>query len=682
MAAHRVIAVALTAVLAAGCGKTTLDDHDPSVSGPSWDVMHSGRVTKLDLLLVVDNSRRMKDKQDVFAASAQRWVRHLLSPRCLDPHTSAPSGEEFPCSEGVSEIDPILDVHVGVITTSLGAHGGDICAEDDEQLNDRAHLLPTVRSSLAGHPAVLRYDPLGIHGPPTDTAALNAELATQIAAAGDVGCGFEAPLEAWYRFLVDPSPPLSVVRDGAVVRTEGVDSELLEQRANFLRDDSVVAIVMLSDENDCSIRDQGDAWKVGSLDPLPRGRSACYWDAADPCCFPCDAPDAPGCLAAAQDSQCQSLMNPIEDSANLRCWDQKRRFGADWLWPVSRYADALGKPTITDRDGMPVDNPLFASGRPHSFVALTSIAGVPWQLIATEQSKTEPDVLSYRPPPVIDWKGVLSDPHMVESVEPRPGVPTWTGTDDDIVGHDHDETWDELQYACTFALPEPKPGVVASPPSIHDPLFQDPVTGAYGTTQYRAAAFPALRQLAVTAEIENGATSLASACPKTLAGDPSSSAFGYNAAFDLFLDGLKTPDVAPWICWKEPITVENGDVAQCRLLEVRPGSACDCSGAGRVPASSALLDSAVATLEDYGFCMDGGCNGYCGCELVQLTGDAAAGCRGLVSGYEPLLEPPGWCFVDEALGIGDEPYCTSGRSLRFTGYDVPASGAWLAVGCE
>ena len=31
-----------------------------------------------------------------------------------------------------------------------------------------------------------------------------------MAAAGENGCGYEASLEAWYRFLVDPEPPSAV----------------------------------------------------------------------------------------------------------------------------------------------------------------------------------------------------------------------------------------------------------------------------------------------------------------------------------------------------------------------------------------------------------------------------------------------------------------------------------------
>ena len=34
-----------------------------------------------------------------------------------------------------------------------------------------------------------------------------------------------------------------------------------------------------------------------------------------------------------------------------RCWQQKRRFGIDFLYPVDRYVDALTKTTVADREG-------------------------------------------------------------------------------------------------------------------------------------------------------------------------------------------------------------------------------------------------------------------------------------------------------------------------------------------
>src|SRR5690606_36263121 len=99
---------------------------------------------------------------------------------------------------------------------------------------------------------------------------------TQLREVGDSGCGFEAPLEAMYRFLVDPEPPLSIEKrdgpDGPEVVVDGVDEELLALRRQFLSPYSSVVVVILTDEDDCSVSEAQDAWKVG--EPSPRARSS------------------------------------------------------------------------------------------------------------------------------------------------------------------------------------------------------------------------------------------------------------------------------------------------------------------------------------------------------------------------------------------------------------------------
>ena len=65
------------------------------------------------------------------------------------------------------------------------------------------------------------------------------------------------------------------------------DETLLAQRKAFLRPDSLVAIVMLSDENDCSIRDDSVGWFVGSQNRMPLSTSVCASNPNDPCCRSC-----------------------------------------------------------------------------------------------------------------------------------------------------------------------------------------------------------------------------------------------------------------------------------------------------------------------------------------------------------------------------------------------------------
>ena len=124
-----------------------------------------------------------------------------------------------------------------------------------------------------------------------------------------------------------------------------VNQVVLEQRKAFLRPDSLLAIVMLTDENDCSIVDENDSqgWLVGGPMPMPRGSDAC----AHPenpevyrCCLPClllDTNSTPPDCNYANDVSCGqgSSLLPPEDSANLRCFKQVQRFGLEPPLPVA-----------------------------------------------------------------------------------------------------------------------------------------------------------------------------------------------------------------------------------------------------------------------------------------------------------------------------------------------------------
>lgn len=173
------------------------------------------------------------------------------------------------------------------------------------------------------------------------------------------------------------------------------------------------------------------------------------------------------------------------DPSNLRCFEQKRRFGVELLYPTARYAvglrsrklcpdsiyeDAdctcaaarerasrLGRPAppcTAKETGKAVPNPLFQnlSGEPaferdSSQVFLAGILGVPWQDIATARTLADPTRLEYMTAAdlgrvdadlgVNRWQVILGDPElftppldpfMRESVTSRSGQNPITGT--------------------------------------------------------------------------------------------------------------------------------------------------------------------------------------------------------------------------------------------------------------
>ncbi len=563
--------------------------------GASWP---SDSVSdKIDLLIVVDNSRSMADKQEVLKLGVASLVRRFTNPRCIDGDGAAspaqPQTAAEACPPGYArEMAAVTDMHIGVISSSLGGHGADACTTSADE-NGKAHLSDKSDGSGSETGGVqtyqgkgfLAWDPLGAKQPPgeADEDALTADLGALVAGVGEVGCGYEATLEAWYRFLIEPDPHDDVVVNGAEAELVGTDQVLLDQRAAFLRPDSNLVIVMLSDENDCSVRDGGQyffasqIYQPGGTGPfhLPRPRAACATNPYDPCCRSCGEPPGPGCDTS-QD-QCDTLLSSLEDSINLRCFDQKRRFGIDFLYPVARYVDGLTNGEISDRHGNVVHNPLFTGERAPSQVYLTGIVGVPWQDIARRNASGAPDLIAGQSAggaPIgglqsaaervahDTWALVLgdpqggvqpTDPHMIESIDPRSGqnpvtgdaiAPPTAGADaNPINGHEASiPDRNDLQYACIWPLLTPRDCTTTSAACDcqipgDNPLCQNPADDSYGQIQYAAKAYPGRRQLEVLRALGDRAV-LGSVCPAQLA-DPESADYGYRAVFDALGDAVK-----------------------------------------------------------------------------------------------------------------------------------------------
>lgn len=406
---HLFVPGLLTTLLLGACEAVTIgqeeDSGTPDAGEPedgSGGSGQGGETTppnnQLDVLLVVDNSISMAEKHKLLESSIPKLLEELLTP---------PEGKEDA---------PIEDVHFGVISSSLGGHGSPQCARDyvDENrisyaFDDRGHLIaPSREANASASERVLSWT----GGSASERDAFAAQLGELVLSVDDRGCGFEAPLEAMYRFLVDPTPPQEIVLEGtraiASEDDEGtplVDQDLLEQRAAFLRSQSSVAIVMLTDEDDCSAMDGGTyyinaeyGWLVtDAARPMVHPTPTCAENPNDACCFSCLQAENPpsGCEADAAFCEGVGTLPPASDRANVRCFNGKQRFGAELLYPVDRYVDALTKKEIVDaRTGEMVQNPLLA-GRDPSRVFFTGIVGVPWQDAATPDSLEDPEKLRY-----------------------------------------------------------------------------------------------------------------------------------------------------------------------------------------------------------------------------------------------------------------------------------------------
>ena len=682
------IGISLLVAITGCSGKSSRDDEDADEGGGKGRVIRTTQtgVDKIDLLFMIDNSISMADKQRILAESVPVLVQRLIDPICVDDDGNPTGGTAATgCGQNQAEFSPIKNIHIGVITSSLGNHGGDVCVTDPAEmpprnLNDQAQLVPSVRPGVYSYQnyGFLAWDPrMGAEIPlpdphpgkgmnETNPTQFVTDFTTHVTATGERGCGYEASLEAWYRFLIDPEPINQVTLDanGQFSVRGPVNPVVLEQRSRFLRPDSLLAIIMLTDENDCSINDENgqQGWLVGRRTAMPRASDACSRP-DDPniyrCCIPCVLLDAPGwqpesgcsyggdvaCnTPPAMDGSGGHYLTTLEDSTNLRCYQQVRRFGMNLLYSWQRYVDALTQPRISLRSPSTeeVTNPIYTPGadgtpaREPGLVFLAGIIGVPWQDIATPET-LQGRALRYIPAPNMTapldamgnpagpnrWDVILgdpdvgrqpTDPFMIETIgavggTPVPGeaqrsganpiVPTATitppggtpnainGTEQNIVNRD------DLQYACIFDL---VPDVACNTgnqdgcdcnagteEAYNRPLCDYGAAGMDGT-QTHAKAYPGTRHLQVLKGY--GANSIvASICPKNVManGDPASdSDYGYNPAVNAIIERLKEALVAT--CLPRPLAAEESGDVPCTVVEAflpPEGTACECTLQGR-----------------------------------------------------------------------------------------------------
>ncbi|MBL8743626.1 MAG: hypothetical protein JNK04_21100, partial [Myxococcales bacterium] len=482
---------------------------DPSGGAPP---VNQGTSPDLDLLLVVDNSIGMATKQQQLAAEIETLIRGLVDPPCVTAGGDIePPVEGGTCGPNAArQFAPIRSLHVGVISSSLGDLTGGACSSSQLAYpDDQGRLLsrgldgnvPTENDQ-----GFLAYEQ-GVDSTPDDLIVKTQDL---ILGASQLGCGYEMPLEAMLRFLVDPNPYSTLTSSGTSLTKGGSDEIVLQQRAAFLRPTSSLAIVVLSDEDDCSIDVSGPGFLTLRSEPFFKSTAICEVDENDACCTSCALAEENGCPTDGCEDGSQTKYQPFEDHPNLRCWDQKRRYGVDFHYPVQRYVNALSSgaidPSASDyapsSDG--VQNPLFAGGRDPSQITFLTIGGVPWQDLAVDPSDAKS---RYRTADELTASGAWDwitgsqpgDPFMIQHFEERSGTNPANGSEvsgnNDINGGDYPiPDHDRLQYSCLFPLAEP---------IDQSNMCSDCEAGACenpacdGTTQVYGHAFPGSRQIEV-----------------------------------------------------------------------------------------------------------------------------------------------------------------------------------------
>jgi len=755
MQSKRLFALLTMAVVGVGCLARPLGREEPSTKVNFLNDVTQQAVDKIDLLFAIDNSASMGDKQAILKEAVPNLIEGLVAPPCVDAATrlaldggktkANPSGgkkDNYGCPEGSEPaFKPITDMHIGILSSSLGSMGGDVCPVGTDALrrDDNAKLL----DSLAWYPDNEENKDTKRHPVPTGGGVrtldqLIPSFQDMVVGVGQAGCGLEAQLESVYRFLIQPDPWLSIPNPNGkqAAFADGIDVSILKQRAEFLRPDSLVAIIMLTDEDDSSadplaVNGFGYAYmskrfptsevnrSAGGGTTAPRGTSACDTDPGSEDCTSCifgrdcDPNDAT-CRKIRQDPSCtkspvagksgpgfDGFYAPDDDNVNVRFHRMKERYGVDPQYPIRRYVDGLTKPRVPDRatehpeqiggDGRrfiseykgdpKCTNPLFAAKLPTeagdetcllpkgprgpNLVFFAVVGGVPNGLLhfdpngTAEKNALSPDdwvQIIGKNPDAYDFRGI--DPHMIQSVDPRKDLRVAGNPDsprgDNGLDKTHGREWNtrgaDLQYACTFALPEERPcdatldacdctndSSGSGKPAGNAPLCKE--DGA--ATQTRAKAYPSTRELRVVHALGDHGIA-ASLCPIQLA-DKEAATYGYKPAVSAIIDRLSIELITQ--CLPQPLRTDAERAmpelpkAPCLVLvQLDPASGQTCANLElEVPPADLLKIFREQQAKILGEADEREV-----CTLTQKTVPVGQTCA-----KERVLE---WCYVEKAPG--------------------------------
>ena len=241
---------------------------DASLDGPLFDA-HVGpdanidpcAAGDIDLLFMIDNSGSMREEQANLISELPRLVR-VLSTGDRD-------------GDGVRDFTPARSLHVGFVTSDMGSGdetGVRTCTPglgDDGLLQSR---------SRAGAPPCMPTYPSGtlefLRG---GDASVFATTLGCVADLGTAGCGFEQQLEAPLKALTPNRAERWTAEGYSPPRffdpVAGLPNRLVGHgsgpNASFLRPDSTLAIVLLSDEEDCSVADYSIFGGAGMFMGIP-----------------------------------------------------------------------------------------------------------------------------------------------------------------------------------------------------------------------------------------------------------------------------------------------------------------------------------------------------------------------------------------------------------------------------
>lgn len=241
------------------------EEEDPSVSA-------------LDILFVIDNSGSMASEQEKLARELTRMVKVLTSgDRYADREDRVPPG----LTEKARRFSPVKSLHVGVVSTNMGGIDSPTGTQpallacrgrgDDGVLQHSTDVA--LHGVIARRQEFQSYEEGAVVIPPSPECQLPPQPPYQsyvtssdpsavgrafrcVAQLGVRGCPFEQQLESMWKALAPSTAPLG--EDVSLYTfSGGSQGQGQGENRGFLRKNAVLAIVHLSDEDDCSVTDPG-----------------------------------------------------------------------------------------------------------------------------------------------------------------------------------------------------------------------------------------------------------------------------------------------------------------------------------------------------------------------------------------------------------------------------------------
>jgi hypothetical protein len=201
---------------------------------------------RLDLLVVMDDSSSMAEEQALIRAQLPDLFRALAT-----GDLDGDGAQDVPAFDsirvGVTTSDMGSGVATGIVSCAEGLGGDGLLRSDRGADADASCTVAEYGSPIAEYSASM----------PTELDGFVSQVSCT-GARGVGGCGFEQQLEAALTAL-SPNAPTAYTSSTWTVPmyADGRVGQGDMGNAGFLRDDSILAIVWVTDEEDCSTTDSG-----------------------------------------------------------------------------------------------------------------------------------------------------------------------------------------------------------------------------------------------------------------------------------------------------------------------------------------------------------------------------------------------------------------------------------------